>query len=155
MNPTTDGITADLARFTAAGLTRTLESGPDLGPGYRRAAANALRDLEVRARAATRRETAVRGWGATFVTSDAWRDRDGWLTRTPCIVGGPLEERAAIGTDDLGIAPELPGAPPMFAPIAARCDIRPTTPGNATTIRWSGPVRPRPVPEGTSNPTRG
>ena len=41
-NPTTDGITADLARFTAAGLTRTLASGPDLGPGYRRAAASTM-----------------------------------------------------------------------------------------------------------------
>ena len=62
-------ITADTARFTAAGLTRTLASGPDLGPGYRRAAASTLRDLEERARTATRHETATRGWGATFVTS--------------------------------------------------------------------------------------
>ena len=43
----------------------------------------------------------------------------------------------------------------MFAPIAARCDIRPATPGNATTIRWSGPVRPRPVLEGDLKPDAG
>ena len=148
-------VTADLTRFAAAGLTRTLESGPDLGAGYRRAAANTLRDLEERARTATRHETAARGWGATFVTSDAWRNRDGYLTRTPCIVGGPLEERAAIGTGDLGALAELPPAPPMYAPIAARCDIRPATPGNATVIRWAGPVRPRPVPEGDLKPGAG
>jgi len=148
-------VTADLARYGAANLARTLESGPDLGPGYRRAAANTIRDLEERARTATRRETATRGWGASFINSDAWRNRDGYITRTPCIVGGPLEERAAIGTDDLGALAELPPAPPMFAPIAARCDIRPAAPGNATTIRWSGPVRPRPVPEGDLKPDAG
>jgi len=152
---TTDDISADLERYTAANLTRTLESGPDLGPGYRRAAANTIRDLEERARTATRRETAARGWGEVFVTSDAWRNRDGWLTRTPCVVGGPLEERAAIGTDDIGALAELPPSPPLFAPIASRCDIRPAAPGDATTIRWTGPVRPRPVPEGGLKPEAG
>ena len=151
----TDLDTADLARYSAAGLARTLASGPDLGPGYRRAAANTLRGLEERARTATRRETAVRGWGASFINSDAWRNRDGYITRTPCIVGGPLEERAAIGTADIGALAELPPAPPMFAPIAARCDIRPAAPATATTIRWSGPVRPRPVPEGDLKPGAG
>ena len=154
---TTDpDISADLDRFTAANLTRTLESGPDLGPGYRRAAANTIRDLEERARTATRRETAARGWGEVFVTSDAWRNRDGYAHRSPrAVIGGPLEERAAIGTDDLGAPAELPRVPPMFAPIAARCDIRPRPPGNATTIRWSGPVRPGPSPRATSSPSAG
>ena len=150
---TTD--TADVARYGAANLARTLASGPDLGPGYRRAAANTIRNLEERARTATRRETATRGWGASFINSDAWRNRDGYITRTPAIVGGPLEERAAIGTADLGALAELPPAPPMFAPIASRCDIRPAAPGDATTIRWSGPVRPRPVPEGDLKPGAG
>lgn len=150
----TDLDTADLARYSAAGLARTLASGPDLGPGYRRAAANTLRGLEERARTATRRETATRGWGEVFVGSDAWRNRDGYITRTACIVGGPLEERA-IGTADLGTAPELAPAPPMFTVIASRCDIRPAAPANATTIRWSGPVRPRPVPEGDLKPDAG
>ena len=152
---TTDLDLADVTRFTAANLARTVASGPDLGPGYRRAAASTIRALEERARTATRRETAAHGWGATFVTSDAWRNRDGYLTTVPCIVGGPLEERADIGGDDIGALAELPPAPPMFAPIAARCDTRPAAPGNATTIRWSGPVRPRPVPEGDLKPGAG
>jgi hypothetical protein len=151
---TTTDISADLARFAAAGLTRTLAAGPDLGPGYRRAAANTLRDLEERARVATRRETAAHGWGHTFVTSDAWTNRTGYVTRTPCIVGGPLEERADIGGADIGTA-ELAPAPPMFTVIASRCDLRPAAPGNATVIRWSGPLRPRPVPEGDLKPGAG
>lgn len=152
---TDTGYSADLARYGAANLTRTLASGPDLGPGYRRAAANTLRNLEEQARTATRHETASYGWGEVFIRSDAWRDRDGYITRTACVVGGPLEERAAIGTADIGALAELPAAPPMFAPIASRCDIRPAAPGTATTIRWTGPVRPRPVPEGDLKPGAG
>ena len=152
---TTDtGISADLERHTAANLQRILETGPDLGAGYRRAAANTLRDLEERARTATRRETAVRGWGEVFVTSDAWRRRSGYVTVTSAVIASPVEERV-ITTADLGHAPELPGVPPLFAPIANRCDLRRAQPATATTIRWSGPIRPPVVPEGQPKPSAG
>ena len=99
---------------------------------------------------ADRAELTARGWGAVFTASPQWRNRTSYVAG-PCPVPGPLEERA-LGTADLGHAAELGPVPGFTAPITARCDIRRASPGNATVVRWHGPVRPGPVPEGGTKP---
>jgi hypothetical protein len=89
--------------------------------------------------------------GEQFLASPAWRQRTGCLTAGVADIAGylgPVEERTTPDDRDVIDRGELRPAPPLIAPIAARCDTIPAAPGKASLVRWKQGTRPLTAGEG-------
>lgn len=121
-------------------------------PYYPVALRQTLAAIDNRVQQAEERRARLLPWGDQFLHSAAWRDRTGYVTHGRASVDRYLEERAITGADLDGGELVIPGPSPLVAPIAARCDPRPASVGNATVIRWHGPQRPAAADEGQLKP---